>query len=77
MELDKNTFIKSEQLRMLYANAAPSTTGIMVIAGIIWFEMAKVLDPWLISGWSVMMIAVAISRLLLKRQYNSSLSTKK
>ncbi len=60
---------------MLYANAAPSATGIMVIAGIIWFELIKVLDPWLISGWSVLMIAVAISRLLLKRQYNSSFTT--
>ncbi len=72
MELDKDLFIQSEQIRILYTNATPSAIAIAIIAMAAWLGLITVTDPILLSGWSVLMLSLAISRLVLKRQFNSS-----
>lgn len=72
LELDKNSFIHSEQVRIIYGNAVPSSIGIIFIAVAVWLGFFKVVDPLLLSGWSAWMLSVAISRLILKKQFDSS-----
>ncbi len=71
-EVDKDLFVQSEQVRIIYANAIPSAFGIIVIAVAAWLGLNNIIDPTLLTGWSALMVAVAISRLVLTRQFNSS-----
>ncbi len=72
MKVDKDLFVKSEQVRGIYDNAIPSAIGIIIIAVAAWLGLFKAIDPLLLSGWSAWMLSIAISRLVLKRQFNSS-----
>jgi diguanylate cyclase (GGDEF)-like protein/PAS domain S-box-containing protein len=72
IEADKNLFVQSEQIQIIYSNAIPSSIGIIVITVAVWLGLFNTIDTFLLSGWSAWMLSVAISRLVLYRQFTSS-----
>ncbi|MCW8826519.1 MAG: EAL domain-containing protein [Gammaproteobacteria bacterium] len=72
MELDKESFIQSGQIKLVYENAVPSAIGIISIAVIVLYSFIGVVDHLYLGGWAAGMITIAILRLFLKKGFNAS-----
>jgi len=68
---NKKSFIQSEQIRLLYENAVPSSAGIIIIALVFWQGFQGVIESWSLTVWPCGMIGIAGTRLFIKRQFNS------
>jgi diguanylate cyclase (GGDEF)-like protein/PAS domain S-box-containing protein len=72
MVVREESFVKREIVTLVYANAVPSSIGILVISMAVWIGLRGSVDPSVMDPWAVWMALVAFHRLYLKRRYSIS-----
>jgi len=67
--MDKNNFIISEQIKLLYENSLSAAIGIIVISWAILLGLNSVIDNSYLIAWVVLMHLVAVHRIYLKKHF--------
>jgi diguanylate cyclase (GGDEF)-like protein/PAS domain S-box-containing protein len=72
MDFNKQSYIQSGQIKLVYDNATPSALGIIAITVIVLYSFIDIVDPLYLGGWAIGMLCIAILRLFLKKGFNAS-----
>ncbi|MCU7796166.1 MAG: EAL domain-containing protein [Candidatus Thiodiazotropha sp. (ex Myrtea spinifera)] len=59
----------SEQIKLIYANALPSTIAILTVTLLAWVGLDGALPAWMLNLWAGYMLVVAIARMALYLSY--------